>query len=300
MMDKLKAMAVFIKTVECGSFRAAATALHLSPSVVSYHVQTLEKNLGVALLYRTTRKLSLSPEGKVLFESGQKMLSEMFNAFDLLTDKTDTPQGELRISLPSALIGSALSQAIAQFSLSYPQVQLHLSNSDKAKDIMDSEFDMFIRIGGQGSDGGKRKNLFDLQRSLVASPEYLSRQGWPQSIADLKNAQWIGLSQLPNQKILIDNNGKKEHIDYTPCITTDSVQDMAVLCRNGLGLSTPPTFMIQNDLEKNKLSMLLTNYQVQPLTVYAQWPASRYPSKLTQRFLIFINQYLERRPENYF
>lgn len=290
MMDQLKAMTVFVKAVEKGSFRGAAAELNLSPSVVSYHVQSLEKKLGVALLYRTTRKLSLSPEGKILFESGQNMLSGMLETFDLLTDNTDIPKGELCVSLPSALIGSQLSEAMAQFAFLYPKVKLRLSHSDQAEDMMNSGFDLFIRVGGPGSDGGKRKNLFELERSLVASPGYLSTQGTPKTLTELGQAQWIGLSHLPNHRVMIDRRGKAHSVEYSPYILTDSVQDLAVLACNGLGFSTPPTFMVENALAEGKLRVVLENYQVQPLMVYAQWPASRFSSKLTQRLLVFLRE----------
>jgi DNA-binding transcriptional LysR family regulator len=294
MMDQLKAMTVFVKAVEHGSFRSAAAELNLSPSVISYHIQNLEKKLGVALLYRTTRKLSLSPEGKILFGSGQKILSEMLATFDLLTDKTDTPRGELSISLPSSLSGSKLSKAIAQFSLTYPHIKLRLHHSDEAKDIINSGFDVFIRVGGMGSDGGKRKNLFSLERSLVASPDYLSAQGHPKTLAELSKSRWVGLSLLPNYKIILDKQGREHRVDYVPSIVTDSVHDMAVLSCHGLGISTPPACMVKREIEQGRLTVVLKNYRVQPLVVYAQWPASSLPSKLTQRFLVFIDAYLNK------
>lgn len=147
MLDHLRQMAIFAKVIDHGSFRGAARELRLSPSVVSHHISELEDRLGVALLYRTTRKLTLTPEGAKLLAATRRMLEAVEDEIAELSLSAREPSGELRITAPSVLSLSPLLDSIAAFSRAHPRIRLSLDFSDTRKDLIDDGFDLAVRFG---------------------------------------------------------------------------------------------------------------------------------------------------------
>jgi len=142
MIDRLRQMAIFAKTIDHGSFRAAAKELRLSPSVVSHHISQLEESLGVALLYRSTRKLSLTSEGERLLVAARNMLQAVETELVDLSSSANTPSGELRLTMPSVLSQSHFTDRIAAFSKAYPRITLSLDFSDTRRALIDDGFDL--------------------------------------------------------------------------------------------------------------------------------------------------------------
>ena len=174
MIDQLRQMAIFAKTIDHGSFRGAARDLRLSPSVVSHHISQLEEHLGVALIYRSTRKLSLTPQGETLLQAARKMLEAVESELLELSLSATEPSGELRLTLPSVLSQSHLTDLIAAFSMRYPRIRISLDFSDIRKDLMDGGLDIAIRMGFKRKNAGSSRKLFKVNRKIVASAQ-LSR-----------------------------------------------------------------------------------------------------------------------------
>ena len=145
MIDGLRQLAVFAKTVECGSFRQAALELQLSPSVVSYHVSRLELSLNTALLYRTTRNLSLTNEGEKVFASAQRMLAEAQNSFNVLNSQEI--KGKLTITIPALMVHHPLFKKISRFAHENKLVTLNIKVTDKRINLVEHGIDLAIRIG---------------------------------------------------------------------------------------------------------------------------------------------------------
>jgi len=147
MLDRLRAMAVFAKTVETGSFRGAARALGLSPSVVSHHVTQLEASLDVALLYRTTRRLTLTDDGKKLFAAAREMVAAAERGLGEMPVEGLDPSGHLSIAIPAALIAETLYEDLAAFAQAFPRIALTLHSSDAQVDIIREGIDVALRAG---------------------------------------------------------------------------------------------------------------------------------------------------------
>src|SRR6185437_2160385 len=147
MIDELRALAIFAKVVEAGSFRSAANALKLSPSVVSHHVAQLEERLGVALLYRSTRQLSLTSEGEKLFNSAKTMLSAAEEGLNSLAFRATEPIGKLNLTVPAMLTKSLLVADIIAFAKTFPKVVLSINFSDIQQELIREGIDLAIRIG---------------------------------------------------------------------------------------------------------------------------------------------------------
>ncbi|WP_137939933.1 LysR family transcriptional regulator [Chitinivorax sp. B] len=288
MLDDLRALAVFAKTVELGSFRAAAVALDLSPSVVSHHVSQLEARLGAALLYRSTRRLSLTADGESLLVSAQAMLQAAEAGLDTMAHRSVTSSGRLRLTLPAFFAHSPLLLMLADFARQFPNVTLSMQFSDVKQDLIRDGIDLAIRIGELADSGLKSRKLFVMTRVLVAAPALMACRPMPDLPDDLQHWDWIGLAMRPNHKWLVKADGQQTRIEFIPQVVVDSLAAACQLAEAGLGLATPPLFMVAEALQAGRLQNPLPDWQVPPLDVFAVWPANAPKAGLTQRLVAFL------------
>lgn len=295
MIDELRILAIFAKVVEGGSFRSAAAELKLSPSVVSHHVAQLEERLGVALLYRSTRRLSLTYEGEKLFISAKAMLLAAEKGLNSIAYHVTEPIGKLNLTVPAMLTKSPLVRDIAAFAKSFPKVEISISFSDIQHDLIREGIDLAIRIGNLKDSTLKAKKFFTLRRKLVVAPTLMKEHKSPRRPEDLHKWGWIGLKMRPNTKKLIDQKGKTHLINFEPRIIVDSMDAVCQLAIAGLGLATPPDFLVAEDINRGYLVELLPQWQAESLPVYFVWPPNASKESLTFRLMAF----LEMRKKSY-
>ena len=288
MIDELRAMVVFAKTVETGSFRAAARALGVSPSVVSHHLTHLEARLGVALLYRSTRSLSLTPGGQTLIEHARIMLAAAENGLNAIAQRSAEPAGSLSLTLPAFLARSPLIDGIAAFARAHPKVSLALDFSDVRQDLIGEGIDLAIRIGPLADSGLKSKRLFAIDRCLIASPALVASRSAAQTPGDLIDWPWIGVRMRANQRTLTNAAGEQRRVDFDPAIVVNSIDAARQLALAGIGLATPPTFLVDEDLRQGRLLEPLPGWRVSSLGAYAVWPANTTRASLTYRLIGFL------------
>ena len=292
MLDQLRSMAVFARTVQTGSFRGAAKALRLSPSVVSHHVAQLEANLDVVLLYRTTRRLSLTPEGERLYEAAQQMLSAAEGGLQQLQLSSKDLSGRLTVAAPAALAGSRLIDDIASFALAFPRVALSLTFSDAPVDLIGGAVDIAIRAGNLRDSSLKSKKLGSMPRSLVASPGYAARRPPPKRPGDLAAWDWIRLASRP-ARAAFSSGQREETVEFASRLTSDSAEAILQLARRGLGLATLPTVVVEPDLRVGRLVEVLPEWKLEAPTVYAVWPANARRSGLGLRLVSYLEERLK-------
>jgi len=288
MIDELRSMAIFAETIKQGSFRAAAKALKLSPSVVSYQVSQLEKSVGTALIYRSTRSLSLTSEGDVLYLHVLNMLQAAHQGLNQVNSEKQELRGMLTVTLPSALIKSRINKKIAQFSKLHPYLKLKLFYTDSRQSLIDKGIDLAIRAGSMDDSSLKSKRIGEINRKLVCSYDYWKEKKNPYSIHDLTQWNWIKLEMLPNHRTLVNSEGEKCEISFESNISVNSVEAMTQLCINGLGIATPPDYLIEREIKNNLLIELLPNWQVEPIPLYAVWPNNVSQNSNVKRLLAFI------------
>ncbi len=272
MIDELRPMAIFSEVVKLGSFRAAARALALSPSVVSYQISQLEKKLGTALLYRSTRKLSLTHEGQILFKHVADMLNSAETALEQIIGQSDVLQGSLTITLPSALIHSHITSHLAEFQSRHKQLSLTLRYDDDHQDIIEGGIDLAIRAGTLKDSDLKSRSIGVINRSLVCAPRYLRTQPAPRRLIELAMWHWIGLEPLPNHRQFHHANKASIRLEYQATTTVNSVVAMTQLCIEGLGLATPPEYLVKEPIQKGSLVQLFPEWQVAPIPLSVVWP----------------------------
>jgi len=177
MLDDLRAMTLFVRTVELGSFRAAAKASNLSPSVVSHHIQQLEKKYGVALLYRSTRKLAQTDEGRRFYERARQMVAAAAGAVDVLTGEAASPYGKLTVSLPAAQVRGAITRKVAEFAELHPYVHLKLVCTDEPVDLFAGGVDVALRAGTLKDSSLKSKRVGSVGRTPRLLAALLGQEG---------------------------------------------------------------------------------------------------------------------------
>ncbi|MEX0299388.1 MAG: LysR family transcriptional regulator [Kordiimonas sp.] len=271
MINELRAMAIFAETIKQGSFKKASVTLGLSPSVVSYHVGQLEERVGNALIYRSTRKLSLTSEGKLLFEHAEAMLAAAGQGLDLVSSKRETPVGALCLTVPTSLTRGPLAAALAVFRAEYPDIQLSIIYTDQRQDLIEGGIDLAIRVGAMEDSSLMSRQLGVIERKLVCSPSYMANRVTPMKPSDLESLDWIRHSMLPTVRTLI-KGAERVQVNFTSGIAVNSVDAMAQLSKQGVGLSTPPTPFVADMLESSELIEVLPGWCVESIPVYAVWP----------------------------
>ncbi|MCG8428477.1 MAG: LysR family transcriptional regulator, partial [Chromatiales bacterium] len=219
MIDDLRAMAIFAELVHQGSFRKTGKVLTLSPSVVSYHITQLEKRLGTALIYRSTRKLSLTHEGEVLYLHAKQMLAAADAGLSQVTANSSAPSGKLTITLPSVLTRAPLNRKIAEFCKLHQQVELNILYTDIRQDLIAEGIDLAIRIGDMPDSTLKSKRLGDIKRKLVCSADYWANREPPASIEAISSWHWVKLAMLPNSRRFVNAQNRRIEINFSSRIT---------------------------------------------------------------------------------
>ncbi len=285
MLDQLRQIAIFAKTVDHGSFRAAARALDISPSVVSHHIAQLEERLGTALLYRSTRKLSVTSDGKRLLAEAHKMINAAEAGLQAVADHGGQPSGVLHVTIPAVLAQSALVDRIAAFSVNNPMVRLELDFTDSRREIIDAGIDVAIRMGWLSDSSLKARKLYDVRRILVAASGYLSGRPDPVSPQDVEDWDWLDLSPVRLKPEFRNDAQGKVTLKTTPRLVVNDAHAIYRLARAGAGLATIPDFLAAADLSAGTMQQVLPDWHLKPVGVFAVWPPNAPKEGLTAYFV---------------
>lgn len=273
MIDRLRQLAIFAKTIDHGSFRGAARELRLSPSVVSHHITQLEEKLGVAILYRSTRKLALTGEGERLLAATRKMLEAVEGELLELSASANEPSGEIRLTAPSVLSQSPLCDAIAALSMSYPRIKLSLDFSDLRRELIKDGFDIAIRMGIKGENTATSRVLFKVERKLVASCDYIAKRPLVSEPKQLLDWDWLELTPVRNIPMSFHRVGHNPvTIKPDTHMSSNDAQAVYRLSRAGAGLAVIPEFLATDDLAAGRVGCVLPDWELDPAHVIAVWP----------------------------
>ena len=288
MLEQLRQIAIFAKTVDHGSFRAAAKALRLSPSVVSHHITQLEEQLGVALLYRSTRKLSLTRDGERLIGAARSMIDAAETGLNAVSDLAPQPSGELRVTAPAVLAQSIIVERIAEFSIAYPGVRLSLDFSDLRREVIDGGIDVALRMGWLEDSALKARKLFDVERRLVAAQIYLKTRPDPTSPSDIENWDWLELAQVKSATKFRLKEKRPITLKPSPRLSVNDAHALYHLARSGAGLAIVPDFLAQQDIAAGLMQYVLPDWNVDNVGVFAVWPPNAPKEGLSALFIKFL------------
>lgn len=294
MLDQIRPLAIFAKVAEAGSFRAAARHVGLSPSVVSQQVAALEQRLGVALIYRSTRSFSLTPDGRQLLASAQAMVAAAEEGFSHFSNLSTEPVGVLRLTVPAILTASPVVSCLTAFADTYPGIALRLSFSDSRQDVIREGFDLAIRMGWLKDSALKAKKLGEVSRRLVSSPAYAAKHKKPASPADLEAWRFIRFEPRPDETELIHPKKGKATVLGEAQISVDSSGAMRHLVLAGAGLATLLTFDAKADLDAGRLVEILPSWRLPSPGIYAVWPPNAPRQSLARKLVMFLEENLTR------
>lgn len=272
MIGDVRYLIVFAKVVEKGSFTAAAKELKMSTASTSLYVSRLEESLGVALLYRNTRKLSLTFDGEKVYTAASSILNLYeHEVLQLGKGPKENAIRKFKIAIPAILIKSQLLKEISSYFANFPEIRVALACNDCYNDIVGEAIDLAIRLGNMPDSSLKAKKLFSVDRRVVASPEFLARNPLIAHPKDLEAMNWIGLSMRPSYRRFTHVSGEQCEISYTSNFMADNVEASYQLACHGVGLAAPPTFLID---ERDGVELVLPEWELEPLPAHAVWPAN--------------------------
>ena len=292
-MESLGSLNVFVYAAETGSYVAAGRQLGVSASAVGKAIARIEDRLGVKLFHRSTRSITLTPEGKLYLERCRRILSEVEAAELELSQLKTTPKGKLRISLP--LVGMLFMPVMANFMKAYPDIELDLDFTDRLVDIIDEGFDVVVRTGDVKDSRLMSRVLGKFEHRLVASLDYLQRQGTPTRLEDLKKHSCL-LHKYPStgkiERWPFKNSPKTSEMALPGAAVVSTIEPLIFLAEQGLGIACLPVFSVQRQLEKGSLKSVLEGSLQQSGSFRALWPASRFSSPKLRVFVDFLAENL--------
>ncbi|MEM5493262.1 LysR family transcriptional regulator [Hoeflea sp. AS16] len=288
MIDRLRHMAIFARVVDEGSFRAAAKAVGVAPSRVSETVSELEDFLGVTLLYRTTRKISLTNEGRMFYARVTDMLHSAENGLNELNALSLEPVGALRVSIPAFMSSSSLSTAIAKFSRLHPQVALSLAFTDQRMDLINDGFDVNIRVGWLDDSSMMSRKLDESARALVVGSDYAAMRPAPKHPTDLEDWDWIRYRHRSEFTRLSGPMGEEVKVLGQARLEVDSVDALYHFTCKNLGATVLPEHLAARGEAEGSLIRLFPEWQLAPLGIFAVWPDTSRRENLTLLFVRFL------------
>jgi DNA-binding transcriptional LysR family regulator len=259
-MDRLTSMAVFVRSVDLGSFAAAADALALSAPMVGKHVRFLEERLGVRLINRTTRRQSLTEFGRDYYERCRAVLAEAEAADALAVDQRSEPQGRLRVAMPVHFGRRCVAPILRELAKRHPKLELDLFFSDRLIDLAEGEHDLAIRTGALDDRAGVIARRVARQRMVVcAAPSYLKRQGRPKRIADLAGHQAVIYRRSARINPWLFPREGEPPIEVMPVgrVRLDDLEAIADAAASGIGLAWLPSWLIRDRIRSGELVVLL-------------------------------------------
>lgn len=296
--DPLDGMAVFAAVVEAESFTGAARALRYSKAAVSMQIQRLEDRLGVRLLNRTTRRLSLTDEGRAYYEHCRRILDEAREAVDALESLNAEPRGTLRINAPMSFGILHLGDAVADFMLAHPKVEVDLVLNDRRVDLIEDGFDLAIRIASLPDSSMIARRLAPCRLIVVASPAYWNERGRPAHPGDLKDHEALIYDYLsePGVWTFKGPEGKKTSVTVTGRLRANNGDILLQAAKQGLGVCLAPTFFCSADMECGALETVLSDFEDDPVSVYAVYPHRRHLSTRVRAFVDFLAERFGEKP----
>ncbi|MFV1972308.1 MAG: LysR family transcriptional regulator [Thiohalobacterales bacterium] len=295
-MDNLRRMVIFFHVVDSQSFSAAARQLGIARSAVSRHVSLLEKSIGVRLLNRTTRRLSLTEAGETYYQSCARIVAEAEMATQRVCQLQDEPVGTLKVTAPSSLGDPLVTPLVRDFMERYSALNVDLLLDDQVVDMVGEGIDVSIRVGWLDDSNFVARKLGDMTRLLCASPGYIEQHGRPASPADLAQYDCIIFTQLPTPyHWAFTRNKREERVQVKGRLKTNNASAVRNAMLGGVGIGAVSSFLIGEDIKTGRLEHLLPDYECGTAGIYAVYQHRHYQQAKVRLFIDFIARQIKNR-----
>ncbi|WOH38116.1 LysR family transcriptional regulator [Thalassotalea fonticola] len=300
-MSSVADLSFFALVVEANSFNKAAKVAGLSTPALSKKISKLESELGVQLLHRTTRRLSLTEAGETLYQHAATINKQVTEAIGSVSHYSEQLSGNIKISVPTISGELFLAECIAEFCQQYPEINIDVRLENEFVDLVKEGLDLAVRTGILEDSSLIAKPLIESHWVVCCAPKYIKQHGQPDTVADLVNHNCLAYTYQAKgaNDWRFSHNGKAESVKVSGTFATNNSQALRKAALAGYGIAYVPRCSVYEDIEKGDLSVLLSGYQARSLGVYAVYPYTRYlPTKI--RLLIeHIKQGYEQR-QHYF
>lgn len=289
-MDRAGEMTVFVKVAEQGSFSSAARDLGQTPSAVSKLIGRLEDRLGVRLIHRTTRKLSLTEEGEAFFQRAVRILADIDEAELAVSSLHASPRGVLRVNSGVAFGKRVIGPLLPEFLAQYPEVSIEFTQSDAMVDLVEEGVDVAIRFGDLKDSSMVARFLAGSRRAVVASPDYLEKHGMPSHPDDLARHNLIGFSMQQHlNSWVFQDNGVERPIQVQGNFTANNGETLFEMVLAGLGVARMAEFLVGPAAKEGRLVRILTDYYRDvTVPIHAIYPNRRHLSPKVRAFVDFL------------
>ncbi|MBB6484797.1 LysR family transcriptional regulator [Rhizobium lusitanum] len=296
-MDRLTSLTVFGRVVECGGFSAAARRLNMSVTMVGNHVQSLEDRLGVRLLNRTTRKVSLTETGKYYYERSSQILADLEEIDRTAGALNTTPRGTLKIYTSGAIVRFLL-PVVNEFMTQYPAISLDFSVGERAIDMIEEGYDLMIRTLPTQESTLVARKLTPWRHMLVCSPEYRDTHSMPKVPADLAEHNCLQYAYYPygDEWRFEDADGNQTGVKISGNVVSNSAETLRFLLASGQGIFLAPSFIVFEDVAAGRLVRVMPDYRAVEFIISAIYPnRSHLPTKVRLFIDLLVERFAEHR-----
>ena len=283
MLDRVTGMQVFVRVAALGSFSAAGRALHLSQTMVTKHVAALESRLGVKLLHRSTRRLTLTEAGRSYLAACERILAEIEEAEASASLDRIEPRGTLRLNVPLTFGFREIVPALAEYGALHPAVTVDLGLADRVVDLIEEGWDLAVRIGRLRDSSLVTRRLAPCRTVVCAAPSYLGRHGTPQSLDDLAHHNCLGytLPSAANANRWLFGAEGDVAVSVKGNLRANNGDALLAAALAGQGVIYQPTFLVGDSLREGTLVRLLPDVETQEFGIHAVFPSGRQaPAKV--------------------
>jgi DNA-binding transcriptional LysR family regulator len=293
-MDTIVSMTVFRNVVESGSFSAVSRAMGLSQPTVSKHVAALEKRLGTRLLNRSTRQLNLTDAGQEHYEHCVRILDDLTESETSVGSGITQPKGMLRVSTPMAFGRLQVLPRLWEFLDEYPDLNVDLLMDDHNVDLVKEGIDVVLRMGPMASSSLVAQKIGDFTRVTIASPDYLDKHGEPKVAADLKDHECLVFTLLATRNEWQFNGPKGvDKVRVHGRFTTNSPDAIREAALAGMGIAVVPIWLVDKNLERGDLKIILGGYKPVPIAIHAAYPDRHYVPNKVRYFIEHVRSTLK-------
>ncbi|GLQ45327.1 LysR family transcriptional regulator [Dyella lipolytica] len=292
----LNRLAIFVALVRAGSFTAAAGQLGMTKAMVSQHLLRLERELGVTLIVRSTRRMALTEAGAAFHTDCVRLLEQTEAAIERIGNRRNTPTGTLRLTTSTDYGMSVVAPALAEFRRLHPSLQIDLVINDQISDLITERFDLAIRIGWLRDSSLRAARLGSFRQLVMATPAYVAEHGVPRRPEDLSTHPWIAMSALtaPLRWTFTRGSGTRRVVRMRQAMQANNAAAIRALVLSGAGVSVLPDYLVEDDIQAGRLQVLLAQYRLPEGGIHAVYPDPQPPAKV-RAFIDFMRDRLAKR-----
>ncbi len=296
-MDRLQAMSVFVRVVDCGGFTRAAEVLRMPKATVTTLVQQLEAHLGVKLLNRTTRRVSVTADGAAYYERCVRILAEVDDTETAMRRTRGTATGRLRIDVPAGFGRRVLMPALPDFVRRYPDVRLEVGCGDRPVDLLEEGVDCVVRGGDPGDDALVARRVGSLRFICCATPAYLAEYGEPRHPHDLARHRCVNYFSAKTGRMYpwdFTRDGERIELAVEGPVAANDSEAYIAAGLAGLGIFQAVAAEMGGHLAREEVRQVLADWAIDPLPIYVMYPQNRHLSAKVRAFVDWVAELLER------